>query len=164
MPKKRAMTFDETLTFGKMVEEYVLSRIQKKYKKAFIREGYHPGWDIYVPETKTKIEVKSDVFSNRTGNFVIETSYGGRPSALTTSTADFWVFFTGYKLIWITKKQIKDAIKESCVSICKFTGGSDFKEKTAYLVPVYYIEANSTLIEEPLTDMPSNFKFSKERL
>jgi len=159
--EKRVQTWEESLSFGKQVEGYVLSRIQKKYPKAFIRDGRHKEWDIYVPETKTKIEVKSDVYSNKTGNFVIETSYGGRASAITSSTADFWVFFNGYKLIWITMKQIKAAIKESGVKLSKFTGGSDIKEKTAYLVPVYFIEANSTIIEEPLNDLPSNFKFGK---
>jgi hypothetical protein len=161
--ERRVQTFEEALSFGKQVEEYVLSRIQKKYKKAFIRDGNHKEWDIYVPETKTKIEVKSDVRSNKTGNYVIETSYGGRASALTTSTADFWVFFNGYKLIWITKQQIKAAIKESGARLKKFTGGSDVKSKTAYLVPRYFIEVHATKIEEPLKDMPSNFKFGKER-
>jgi hypothetical protein len=151
--------FKESLSFGKMVEDYVLSRIQKKYPKAFRRDGNHKQWDLYVPETKTKIEVKSDAKSNHTGKFVIETSYGGRPSALTTSTADFWVFFTGYKLIWITKSQIMKAIKESGVRLRKFRGGLDKKEKTAYLLPKYYLEAHATKIDEPLNDLPSNFRF-----
>lgn len=161
MKDYRNAQFDESLAFGKQVEEYVLSRIRKKYKKAFIRDGKHPEWDIYVPETKTKIEVKADVRSNKTGNYVVETSWGGRASALTTSTADYWVFFNGYKLIWITKAQIKAAIKESEAVLRTFTGGTDIKSKTAYLVPVYFIEVNSTVIEEPLNDMPSNFKFGK---
>jgi len=155
MENYRDSSFSDCLHYGKEVEKYVLSRIQKKYPKAFIRDGKHPGWDIYVPETKTKIEVKSDVYSNKTGNFVIETSWGGRPSALTTSTADFWVFFDRYKLIWITKKQIKKAIKESGVKLVTFTGGTDIKSKTAYLVPKYFIEANSTLVEK-LNDVPKN--------
>jgi len=160
---KRTQTFEESLNFGQMVEDYVLSRIRKRYPKAFRREGKHPEWDIYVPETKTKIEVKSDVHSNKTGNFVIETSWGDKPSAFTTSKADFWCFFDGYRIIWITKKQIKDAIKESGVKLRKFRGGTDIQFKTAYLVPVYFIEVNSTKIEEPLTDMPSNFKFGKDK-
>ena len=155
--------FEESLKFGQMVEDYVLSRIRKKYLKAFRREGKHPAWDIYVPETKTKIEVKSDVRSNKTGNFVIETSYGGRPSALTTSTADFWVIFDGYSLIWITKKQIKAAIKESQTKLRTFVGGTDIKSKTAYLIPKSFIRAHATEIQEPLNDMPSNFKFGRKK-
>lgn len=154
-------TWEQALTFGKLVEKYVLSRIQKKYPQAFIRDGLWKGWDIYIPERNLRIEVKSDVYSNKTGNFVIETSYGGKPSALTTSNADFWVFFTGFKLIWITKEQIRKAIRESEVSLKRFTAGTDKKEKTAYLVPVYFIEVNATRIEEPLTDMPDNFRFRR---
>jgi hypothetical protein len=157
-----AQTWEEALTFGKMVEEYVLLKIQKQYSKAFIRDGRHKQWDIYIPEKKLKIEVKSDVYSNKTGNFVIETSYGDRPSGMTTTTADFWVFFTGAKLIWITPNQIRAAIKESGVELRKFTSGTDIRHKTAFLVPVSFIEGHSTKIESPLTDMPSNFNFRKQ--
>jgi len=157
--EKKGQTWEESLEFGKMVEEYVLSRIQKKYPKAFIRDGKHKEWDIYVPEVKLKIEVKSDVYSNATGNFVVETSFGGRPSALTTSTADFWVFFTGFELIWITKDQIKASIKEAECELRTFKAGTDTKEKTAYLVPVFFIKINATQMDTPLNDMPSNFKF-----
>jgi hypothetical protein len=162
MKDYRKERWEDSLAFGQMVEDYVLSRIRKTRPKAFRREGNHPAWDIYVPETKTKIEVKSDVRSNKTGNYVIETSYGGRASAFTTSTADLWCFFNGYKLIWITKAGIKKAIKESGRTLKTFRGGTDHKSKTAYLIPEYYIETHSTLIEEPLTDMPDNFKFGKD--
>lgn len=162
MKDYREARFEDSLEFGKQVEEYVLSRIRKKYPKAFIRNGYHKEWDIYVPDTKTKIEVKSDVRSNKTGNFVIETSYGGRPSALTTSTADFWVFFDGYQLIWITKEGIKRAIKESGAELKEFTGGTDRKSKNAFLVNRYFIEQNAVMIEKPLEDLPSNFKFNQK--
>ena len=155
-------SWEQALSFGKIVEKYVLSKIQKEYPKAFIRDGLWKQWDIYVPEKKLRIEVKSDVYSNKTGNFVVETSYGGRPSALTTSTADFWVFFTGFKLIWITKDQIMAAIKEGMIKNVRFKGGSDTKEKQAYLVPVPLIEKYSTKIEEPLDDMPSNFNFKRK--
>jgi len=146
-----------------MVEEYVLSRIHKKYRHAFIRDGRHKEWDIYVPEIKTKVEVKSDVYSNKTGNFVVEVEYGGRPSGLTTSTADFWVFFTGYKLIWIRREHIYRAISEAEIPKRKFVGGSDKKEKTAHLVSVALMEQYATKIDYPLNDLPSNFNFRPER-
>jgi len=155
----KGQSWQEALEYGKMVEQYVLSRIQKKYPKAFCRDGRHKEWDIYVPEKKLKIEVKSDVYSNKTGNIVVETAYNDRPSGISTSTADFWVWFTGCKLIWITMDQIRTAIKESGVRLRKFTGGTDFAHKTAYLVPTYFIEANSTSIEEPLDDLPEQFNF-----
>jgi len=157
-----AQTWEEALDFGHQVEEYVLSRIHQNYPKAFIRDGRHKEWDIYVPETKLRIEVKSDVYSNKTGNLVVETSYNNRLSGITTSTADFWVFFTGFRLIWITKKQLLVAIKESDVKEKKFKGGSDRHEKTAFFVPVYFIEVNASQIDEPLTDLPSNFNFRKQ--
>lgn len=163
MKDYRKAQFSESLSFGRMVEEYVLSKIHAKYPKAFIRDGYYKEWDIYVPETKTKIEVKADVMSNKTGNLVVETSYNNRPSALTTSTADLWVFFTGYKLIWITKPQIKKAIRESGAALQKFIGGTDIHEKTAYLVPVYFIEQHATQIDEPLDDLPDTFKLKNRK-
>jgi len=154
------LTFEESLSFGKEVEEYVLSRIHKKYPKAFIRDGNHKEWDIFVPEAKLRIEVKADIKSNQTNKFVVETSFGGRPSALTTSTADLWVFFDGSSLIWITKENIKKAINQAGIKLLTFVGGSDIKSKTAYLVPKRFLRDLADKVDYPLTDLPSNFKFN----
>jgi len=54
------------------------------------------------------------------------------------------------------------AIKEGMIKNVRFKGGSDTKEKQAYLVPVPLIEKYSTKIEEPLDDMPSNFNFKRK--
>jgi len=142
------MTWEETLSYGKEVEHFVLSKIQDKYPKAFIKDGRHSPWDIYVPEIKMKIEVKSDVMSNKTGNIVIETSFGAKPSAISTTTAHYWVFFDRHFLIWITPDHIQDAIAESKAELKRFVGGSDKKEKTAYLVPKQLIIKHADFIDK----------------
>lgn len=141
-------TFDRDLRRGLKVETLVLNRIKLKYPKAIQSEGYRKEWDIYVPETKTKVEVKADWKWRETGNLVIETSMSGRPSALSTTTADFWVFFLEDRLIWITPTGVRRAISDSGARLREFVGSGDYNSKTAYLIPVCYIEDNASLIEK----------------
>ena len=54
-------------------------------------EGYFKDYDIYVPEINKSIEVKSDEKSKYTNNIVVEVEFNGKPSALSTSKADYWV-------------------------------------------------------------------------
>ena len=85
------MKFEEALIDGKKSEEIVLNIVQKKYPKAFIKSGYHKEYDIEIPEIDQTIEVKKDFKSQETGNIVVEIEMNGKPSALLTTTANWWV-------------------------------------------------------------------------
>mgnify|MGYP003135796675 CR=1 FL=1 len=124
--------FKESLKRGKQIERMVLHRIQKKYPKSFIKEGYCKEWDIYIPEKGFGIEVKCDEKSNYTGNFVVEVEFGGKPSALSTTKSKYWVFFDGNEFIYIEPNILKNIIKK--YKIAKFIGEGDKKYKKAYLV------------------------------
>ena len=124
--------FKTSLGIGKSVEEVVCEKIREKYPKAHVIKEYCKGYDIYVPETDTKIEVKQDKKSNYTGNFVIETEFNGKPSALTTTTADYWVLYDGEIFIWITPERLRQVTVG--MDIVTFTGRGDSKPKKAYLV------------------------------
>ena len=87
------MSFKEDLAAGREVEEYILKRIQEKYPQAKLMEGYFKEYDIMIPEINKTVEVKSDVKSLHTGNYVIEVAFDGKESALSTTTADWWVFY-----------------------------------------------------------------------
>ena len=126
-------TFYKDLKDGKQTENDVLSIIKKKYPKSYIIEGYFKDYDIYVPEKNMGIEVKKDVKSQETGNLVVEVEFNGKPSALSVTKADYWVFYDGDSYIWITPKMLKD-LTETCGHVVEFVGNGDTKYKKAYLM------------------------------
>ena len=138
------MSFKEDLEAGKKIEEYILKRIQKKYPQAKIMEGYFKEYDIIIPEINKTIEVKSDVKSLHTGNFVVEVEFDGTPSALSTTTADWWVFYDSVCEIWIKPWLIKHAVKD--LELREFVGKGDTKSKKAYLCPKDYIKINAEFV------------------
>ncbi len=127
-------TFNRDLKRGKHHENVILEVIQKKYPKAFIKDGYCKEYDIFIPELKIGVEVKSDEKSKFTGNIVIEIEFNKRPSALITSKAKYWVIFDGYDYHWFLKDKIKDCILENKLKWVEFIGKGDTKSKKAYLI------------------------------
>jgi hypothetical protein len=126
--------FTKDLEVGKTYENKVLHIIQKKYPKAYIIDGYCKEWDIYIPELEKGVEVKSDRKSLYTGNIVIEIEFDGKPSALITTKAVWWVIYDGIKYNWFTVNNIKKCIKENNLRSKRFVGRGDTKEKKAYLI------------------------------
>jgi len=131
------MKFEESLVDGQKSEEIVLNIIQKKYPNAFIKSGYHKEYDIEIPEIDQTIEVKKDFKSQETGNIVVEIEMGGKPSALSTTTANWWVIhINSSELIWIPTETIKEMIEFEELDTVEFTGKGDDVSKIAYLVPI----------------------------
>ena len=91
------------------------------------------------------IEVKRDEKSKYTGNLVIEIEFNGKPSALSTTKADYWVFYDGDNYIWITPKMLKD-LTDTCGNVVEFIGNGDTKSKKAYLMPKNLIKKFASLI------------------
>lgn len=132
--------FELDLFIGESSEAAVLSYIQEKYPEAYKIEGYFKDYDIYVPEVNKSVEVKQDFKSEFTGNLVVEIEFNGKPSALSTTKADYWVFVTRPNWFWITPKQIYNCIKEYNYSIATFIGKGDTKPKKAYLIKINHIQ------------------------
>ena len=82
--------FQQDLKNGKEYESKALSDIQLKYPKAYIIDGYCLDWDIYIPELKIGVEVKSDAQYQKTGNFYVEYFCNGKPSGIATTKADLY--------------------------------------------------------------------------
>ena len=138
------MGFKEDLKSGKAIEEYVLGRIQKRYPRAKIMEGYFKEYDIEIPEINKTVEVKSDIKSLETGNYVIEISFDGKKSALSTTKADWWVFYDSECEVWVKSSHIWKAVEG--LKIREFIGKGDEKSKTAYLCPKEYIRIQADFI------------------
>ena len=139
-------SFKEDLEIGRIAEEYILERIKRKYPKAKIMEGYFKEYDIIIPEINQSVEVKQDKKSLYTGNYVVEVSFDGKPSALSTTTADWWVFYDGECEVWIKPDNIWKAVKG--LPIREFVGNGDSKSKNAYLCPKEYIRIQANKIRE----------------
>jgi len=127
-------TFFTDLKVGKIYEQQVLDLIKKKYPLAYIVEGYYKDWDIFIPELKIGIEVKSDKKSLHTGNIVIEIEFNNKPSALSTSKAKWWVIYDGISFNWFLINNIKKCINENNLKYAQFIGRGDTKSKKAYLI------------------------------
>ena len=137
--------FKESLKEGKKSEEAILSIIKQKYPTAYIIEGYYKYYDIFIPEKNLGIEVKKDVKSQETGNLVIEVEFNGYPSALSTTRADYWVFYDGECYIWIEPDKLR-SICPIFEEIRTFVGKGDTKSKKAYLMPKTMIKEFASLI------------------
>lgn len=127
-------SFTKDLKRGEQVELDVLSMIQKKYPKAYKVKGYFKDYDLFVPEINKSVEVKCDEKSKYTGNIVVEIEFNGKPSALMTSKADYWVWWDGYVYKWFTMNLIHQCIKELNPPVREFIGNGDDKYKKAYLI------------------------------
>ena len=127
--------FKEALKIGQQFEKIVLKQIQQKYPKAIILVGYNKKGDIYIPEIKKFIEVKSDLKSHYTRNIVVEVAFNGKPSALSTTDSWYWVFVDGEYMAWIFPDLIWKCIIENKLKVVEFIGNGDTKSKIAYLIP-----------------------------
>src|SRR3989304_3845226 len=129
-------TFSRDLIGGKEIEKTVLNIVKKTYPDAHTVDGYCKDWDIYIPSLKKGIEVKSDQYSQKSGNIVVEESFNGKPSALSTTKASLWVFHTGNKIIQITPDLLNNNSGEQFKNSSIYSKG-DTQPKKAYFVKQY---------------------------
>lgn len=127
------MAFATDLEAGLDVERRVLELLKAKYPCATIVNAFK-GYDIWIPEISKGIEVKSDQKSQHTGNIVIEIEFNGKPSALMTTKADFWIFYDGQKFVAIEPMEIIKCIFMNQLKYVEFVGNGDTKSKKAFLV------------------------------
>lgn len=97
------MTFITDLQFGnKFQAEYIKTMIPTPLNIE-IMEGYYKEYDFIADGIK--YEVKSDRMTFATGNICIEYECSGKPSGISLSTADFWIY------IVLDKQQIVETYK-----------------------------------------------------
>ena len=128
-------TFNKALQLGQRVEQIVLDRVRESDPFALLIPGKFPQFDLYSPLSNTRIEVKSDIQSQETNNFLIEVYMYGKRSALLVTEADIWVFYDAINLIWVSPDNIKDLIIERGYAQRLITGNGDKEAKRCYLIP-----------------------------
>lgn len=128
------MTFKDDLERGILIELLTLEMIQKKYPCATIVNAFK-GYDIWIPGLHKSVEVKYDPMSNETGNIVVEIEMNGKPSALITTTADYWLFYDDHVFVMMNPMSIINCIFQLKLRYVEFVGEGDKASKKAFLVP-----------------------------
>ncbi len=139
------MTFYRDLKSGKEVEYKHLEIIRKKFPLAHVVEGYCKEWDIFIPEKNIGVEIKSDKMSQKTGNIVVEISFNGKPSALSTTKAKYWIFDTDVEVITVETDELRKLVRK--FKPTKFIGKGDSVYKNAYLIKIEHIRNISTTLD-----------------
>jgi len=147
-------TFNRDLARGKQIENYVLKQIQLIFPSATLIENKFKFYDIFIPEIEKKIEVKYDPASHRTGNILIELYMFNQPSALLVTKADYWVFFTGDRFIWLQPIKIIECLLMNNIPSRTFIGKGDTEPKTACLVKQPLLERYANIIQKKVDIQP----------
>ena len=136
--------FEKDKIQGDFYEKEALKYL--KYDKYKITQGYFKEYDIiyWKDGINTKIEVKSDRLSSKTGNLCIEYNFKNKPSGILTTTSDYYFYFVLYcKDNDITKQIIRydlykipvDDLKQ-IIKNCKSVNGGDGGYSKMYLLPI----------------------------
>lgn len=125
--------FSEDLNIGLNQERIFLDKIREKYPSATQINAYK-GYDIWIPEISTALEIKYDPMSIETGNYVIEIEFNNKPSALFTTKADYWIIYDNIEYLMITPNNIIRCIMINKLIYKEFIGNGDNRMKKAYLI------------------------------
>ena len=120
--------FQQDLKNGKEYESKALSHIKLKYPKAYIIDGYCLDWDIYIPELKIGVEVKSDAQYQKTGNFYVEYFCNGKPSGIAATKADLYYIYLD-KFFNIKTEVLKDKCRKYINTNRDKKGGDNMASK-----------------------------------
>ena len=118
-------------------------------------------WDITGVKNFKPIsfEIKSDKYEN-TGNMAIEISDAGKPSGISVSKADMFIYnYTNLDdkyvyLFFISMSLLKDILKKNIKSLKRVYGGDD-KESEMILIPMSEYKKHFTLRKIPKVDWES---------
>jgi len=134
-------TFEEDLLLGKRGEYFILQRIRAKYPKSQVVNRRFKGYDIYVPETKTRIECKLDRLSIKTGHIAIEYEYKDTPSGIEGTDADVWalIFYDKDSEHGLWGFSAKESLAYLCNTRGKKSTGGYGRHVKMYLLDTKYI-------------------------
>lgn len=131
------MNFDNCLAKGKEAELKVLHHIQKKHSSAYMMEWYCKWKDIYIPDIDISVEVKWDIVSDRTGNYLFEALCDGKLSGIATTESQWWALCDGDGIHYFSVENIFDTIVRNAIGITRYFWeyDNDKIEMGGYLVP-----------------------------
>jgi hypothetical protein len=127
--------FEKDLAQGKKYEVESLNYLD--YDTYEMKEGYFKEYDltIFKDGTPTKIEVKSDRQASTTGNMAIEYECKNKPSGLSATKADYWIYFVVHKDKDECYKIPTDELRELVKDCRKVRGGDNYMSRM-YLLKI----------------------------
>jgi hypothetical protein len=101
-----------------------------------IIQGYHKEYDLEIIKDgkKITIEVKSDRQASWTGNLAIEYECKDKPSGITSSTADYWIYFIVFEDYEEVYKISLEKLRK-IAKTCKKVIGGDNNASKMFLIP-----------------------------
>ncbi len=134
--------FERDLEQGKIYERKAVEYFD--YDSYKMKKGYCKEYDFHFVKDGIKkyVEVKSDRLASVTGNLCIEYMCNDKPSGITSTTADYWVYFIlhtkggGVKGEIIKEEVYKIPTDElrNIVKGCRRVSGGDWNKSRLYLV------------------------------
>jgi hypothetical protein len=139
------MGFNQDLQFGKDAEEQILKKVKNKYPLAFMIEGKHKAYDIFVPEINMGIEIKCDRQAEKTGNIFMEIECNHAYSGLLTTTAEWYIYKTTEREFWVKANNIKRYLISEAKQLPMFenTPKGEMSTVRGYLIPIDHFETLS---------------------
>lgn len=83
-------TFHSDLAFGDKYQEKFIASMTPQPSYLEVKKGYFKPYDFIADNVK--YECKADRMAHKTGNLCIEYYSRGKPSGISTSEADFWIY------------------------------------------------------------------------
>ena len=128
------MSFEEDLKTGHKAEEYILNELKGFDPTVKRVEGYEKRFDIVGDEAT--YEVKYDITSKETGNVAIEYMCNGKPSGISTTKADYWVYVY-YLDDWVWQMMYVEEFKlDLKLGDFKRTNGGDNNASKLLIIPI----------------------------
>ena len=83
--------FQQDLQFGQRWEDIFIQQFAKHNSILYRPKGYFREFDVEIDGIR--YEVKADKRTHSTNNVCIEYEHTGKPSGISTTTADFYIYF-----------------------------------------------------------------------
>jgi hypothetical protein len=119
--------FQKDLEFGKTYERIAVNLLKDEYLLTH-PDMYCKGYDFIT--NKNEYEVKADRLAHKTGNLYIEYECSNKPSGISTTTANVWIYFVvlkdGHRVYKIPTDFIKSLLTPTTRSI---RGGDNYNSK-----------------------------------
>ena len=131
--------FNSDLSFGNFYEKQALEYF--KYDSFEIKTGMFKPYDLLLKSRygQLKIEVKADRLAWKTGNLAIEYECSGKPSGISSTRADYYLYFV--KESGKEDKAFKIPVKDfpKLVKGCRSVSGGDGYRSKMYLLPYKFL-------------------------
>ena len=153
--------FASDLEFGKKYEKEAIRLIAKPEDTIELApKGCFKPYDFKV--NGIAYEVKSDRYAHRTNHIFVEYECNGKPSGLTSTTAEFWVYFVVKPSGNYDAHLIDVAVLKTKSKGVRAVSGGDGGRVRGYLVPIPSLKSSLLLPHSPLAQTTQGSKTAVE--